>query len=99
MALSRVGAAAVALARRRGLMGSGFWLVSRALLRGCASLAPRGERRVGDRRGEGISCEHWGAGAHVHVVHCRIGRHSLSLSYFDFGRLDLPSASLDARGG
>ena len=59
-------------------MGSGFWLVSRALLRGCASLAPRGERRVGDKGGEGISCEHWGAGAHVHVVHCRIGRHSLS---------------------
>ena len=24
---------------------------------------------------------------------------TLSLSYFDFGRLDLPSASLDARGG
>jgi hypothetical protein len=75
----------------RGLMGSGFWLVSRAAaparLR-LASLAPRGKRRVGDR-GEGISCEDGGAGGHVHVVHCRIGRH-LAPSLACFGLLDLP---------
>jgi hypothetical protein len=68
---------------------SGFWLVSRAAA-GASSLAPRGKRRVGDRGG-GFRVKTVGGGGHVHVVHCRIGRHlafSLSLAYF--GLLDLP---------
>lgn len=53
---SRVGAAAVAFARRRGLMGSVFWLVSRALLRLARSSREAPGWRQG-RRGGGFSCE------------------------------------------